>query len=240
MSFFKSLSDITNSLFCFFNSHLINIILSLLTGFVSGALTGALTSYLVTRYFREKDEKIAIRQRAKDLLNDCQQLLLLVDKFILELALRKYRFNDVIESMKHSEEENRRQIKNKEILKVELKEVHLDTLEYLLSSIVSKKLDKENKKKYIEKLPNLIVAMDNIIYSAGDLLLILEAYPSFDKYFNNIETYYHPSENLENEFSKYLEKIERSEFEEYQDISIKRDNFRKSLFDLTNCLAYHF
>jgi hypothetical protein len=211
--------------------------LSLLTGFASGFLT----SLLVTRYFREKDEKIAIRQRAKDLLNDCQQLLFLVDRFILELALRKYRFNDVIESMKQYEEENRRLIKNKEILKIELKEVNLDTLEYLVFSIDSKKLDGEDKKKYIKKLPNLIEAMDKIINSAR-VLLVGYKYLSFEQYFNNIESEYY-FEIWENEISEYLEKIEQRESELYsklyKDIRSKRDNLRKSLLDLIKCLAYH-
>jgi len=215
----------------FIQAHQVEIILSLITGLVTGFVTGVITSYLVTHYFRVKEQRIFIVEIAGDLAQECHTLLGLTNRLIDQIALRKYHAYEIIHVLKNLSGEEKRRTRNKMVMEFGLGEVQKATLELLCVSIHKKQLEKRLQSKHGAVLDYIIKPMNAAIDAADALCLKFSSVIDFHTYVSNVEHMHKMA------FEDFIEQLEEEECEADEKISAGRDKLNRALLEFIAAIA---
>ena len=188
--------------------------INLLSGFVIGLATGYLTSYLVTRHFRGKDEKLLIIDKAKILANNCHALLDIVNRLIMQLSLRKNQAYYLIQSLDSLTGETKRRTKNQRTTEISLSEIQKETLDHLCTSIYDSKLPKNLKAKHKKALPQLVSSIDTMIDQVTLLWHEINEAKAFDDFHFYIDQVEHTLGDLK--YEEFIEKLDKDDHERYR------------------------
>jgi succinate dehydrogenase/fumarate reductase flavoprotein subunit len=134
---------------------------------LSGLTTGALTSYVVTQYFKKKEQLESIIQSAKDLTHECHVLLDLTNQLIDQLALRKYHAYWIASVLEDMDGETKRRTRNEEVIRAKLSEISKETLDTLCVEIHYKKLGGNLRAVAARRVHDILNATDACVDAAA-------------------------------------------------------------------------
>lgn len=205
------------------------VIAGLIAGALTGLVTGLLSNYIISRHFRAIDQHNIVVGMARDLAQECYNLLDLTNKFIKQIELRKYRAYEILQVIKNLNGEEKRRIRNKMVMEIDVAEVQKTILEQLCVSIHMKQIEnmlRSNRGILMEIVERMNAAKD----AAGVLCLEFSKIENFYIYIDNIEHL------PELPFEEFIEKLEDEEAKICQTIQSYRDELKKTHLDLVIAL----